>query len=219
MSLLDIQELCLCISVYVCVRRCASGSAQMQPTIPEGGRWLRELSPWVWEKSLHYIHIHVWVCMPRPQPSVNPLPFTGLSHCYTSALIAANGEATWTKWMCRTSLNHFNLTLSLVFTHCSATKPLLFSSWALIELRLNCGSCHCCLLLWKVTCCSFPLTSFRDERRSPENCVCVCYRLCPFTCVCVETKLGVCVCYEAELSSKGVTVVWCFATPTHRQGK
>lgn len=173
---------CICVCPEVCIRFCTNAAKY-----PRGRQMAERIEPVsLREEPSLYSH----TCMSVYAPSSAISQSITIYRPVTLLHIGFNCSQQWSY------MNHMNvpnITQSLqlnfvsnpVFTHCSATKPLLFSSWALIELRLNCGSCHCCLLLWKVTCCSSPLTSFRDERRSPENCVCVCYRLCPFICVCV----------------------------------
>lgn len=168
--------MCVCTAVFAKVR---IRSCRNTASYPRGRQTAESV-------SLHYIHKHVWVCL---------CPVLGhqLIHYHSPVRHAA------TRWLhlqpvakqreqneCfRSATLQLNFVSNPVLTHCSATKPLLFSSQALIELRLSCRSCHCCRLLWKVTCCSSPLTSFRDECRSPEYLLCACYRLCPFISLCV----------------------------------
>ena len=110
------------------------------------------------------------------------------------------------------SLNHYNNIFFFSipgFTRCSGAKPPLFSSQALIELRLNCRNCR--LVLWKVTCSSSlsPLLGTSMDRQALHS-LCACVRAC----MCVKTqslKSGcVCVSWSRALqeSTKGATVVY-----------
>lgn len=185
---------CVCVHAQRSSQRFRSRSAWMQPTILERVRWRRgELSQWgvwVWEKTLYYVHVLVWVCVSLPHPSVNPLSFTSLSYHYTLALIAAGSEATWFALML---ISHFNNFVSNpVFMLHRATNSLQWPT--LIEFYLNCRSRHHCLLLWKITCCSSPLTSFRDKLSAGVHFVHVLTTAPICICVCAEAKLGVCEC-------------------------
>lgn len=89
MSLLDV---CVCVEVFaeVCIRLCTNVVDYPR------GRQMAERNEPVSLRGKRPLHSHARLGGDAPSSAVSPqsLSFTGLSHCYTWALTAANSEAT-----------------------------------------------------------------------------------------------------------------------------
>lgn len=135
-------------------------------------------------------------------PLGDPSSFTSPSRRLRAALIAANTEAGEKFQLCGERHSRLYATFSLTQFWGTGTSHGYLGSQGLIELPLDCRSCHCCVQLWKHKAAAPPLTSFRDESRRAESCRRCPFILPPFLSV-LELRS------RTELSSK--LVVWCFS--------